>query len=87
MQNPIDEQGWGFMHTRSDSAVHGPTNTCEYAGTGSVAVEALDVELELGRIAAQVAFRERRLAVEEHLMHVPEPTLDCSRLEIGRAHV
>ena len=50
---------------------------------GPVAVEPRDVELELGGIPPQVVVLERLLAMEEQLVHLPEPVLERGRLGRG----
>jgi hypothetical protein len=53
-----------------------PANALEHPFSAAVAVEPRDVEPELERIAAEVVLLERRLAVEEHVVHLPEPALE-----------
>ena len=50
---------------------------------GPVLVEPCDVEPELGRVALKVGAFQRLLAMEEQLMHLPEPVLQGSRLDCG----
>ncbi len=49
-----------------------------------VAVEGRDVQAELGGVPAQVAVVERLLALEQQLVHVPEPALQRGGLGRGR---
>src|SRR5260370_12616538 len=46
-----------------------------YGRAGPVAVEGSYVRAELGGVPSQVAVLERLLAVEQQLVHVPEPAL------------
>src|SRR5260370_39916491 len=46
-----------------------------YGRAGPVAVEGSHVRAELGGVPSQVAVLERLLAVEQQLVHVPEPAL------------
>ena len=43
----------------------------------------IEIEPELGRVPPQVVVRERLLAVEEQLVHLPEPVLERGRLGRG----
>ena len=55
----------------------------EHRGAARGRVEPREVEPELGGVAAQVVVLERLLAVEEHLVHLPEPVLERRRLGRG----
>ena len=61
---------------RRQSALDVPADTPQDASAGAVVVEPCDVEVELGRIPPQVVVLERLLAMEEQLVHVPEPVLE-----------
>ena len=77
MHDAVDEQGRSTEHLAGgEPALDVAADPREHARAGAVGVEALEVKPELGRIRAQVGVLERLLAMEEQLVHLPEPTLD-----------
>src|SRR6478609_6694736 len=85
VHDAVDEQGRGAAHfTRGDSALDVPPNPPQDLRAESIMVEARDVQLELRGICVKVGVTQRLLAVEEQLVHLPEPALKCGCLGCGR---
>jgi hypothetical protein len=84
VHDALDEQGRCAPHlTRRNSALDVPANTAQHISAELIFVEACAVELEFGRIPLQIVVFECVLAVEEQLVHVPEPALECGGLGRG----
>ncbi len=76
VDDAVDEQGRRAHHlARSQAAVDIPADPVRHLDAGPVPVERRHVQAELGGVPAQVAVLERLLAVEQQLVHVPEPAL------------
>jgi hypothetical protein len=76
VHDAVDEESRRAAHlTRRQTALDVSPNPPQDIRAGSILVEAGDVEPELGGIPPQVLVVERLLAMEEQLMHVPEPAL------------
>ena len=85
MHDAVDEQRRCAAHlARCQSALDVPTDPPRDARVGPVLVELLDVEFELGCIAAQVVVFERSLAMKEQIVHLPEAVLERGCLGGGR---
>src|SRR3954468_20250715 len=77
----VDEQGGRPLHlTRGDPALDITAYALQAGGAGPVAVELSRVEVELGGVAAQVVVLELTLAMEQELVHLPDPALAGRRL-------
>src|SRR4051794_30297218 len=77
VHDSVDEERGRAAHlTGRRRAANVPANALEHPFSAAVAVEPRDVEPQLERIAAEVVLLERRLAVEEHVVHPPEPALE-----------
>ena len=84
MSDPVDEQGGRAEHfARGLSAADVPQYSLHRAVAGTIALESLQVESELGGVAVQVGVLERFLPMEQHVVHLPEAALERRRL--GRA--
>jgi hypothetical protein len=81
MHDAVDEQRRGAANLAAgEPALDVPADAGEHAGARAVGVEAVDVEPELGRAAAQVVVLQRSLAVEQQGVHLPEAVLQRGRL-------
>ena len=69
---------------RRDAARHVSVDSRQHVGAAPVEIEAFDVQPELARIAPKIVVLEGMLALEEQLMHPPEPALQRGRLGRGR---
>jgi hypothetical protein len=77
MHYSVDEQRRGASHlTGRDSAANVALYALQRQVGAAVAVKPRDVEHELDRVAAQVVVRKRRLAADEHFVHLPETALE-----------
>jgi len=84
VHDAVDEQRRRSPHlARGDPALDVTANAVQHPGAGPIAVERVDVESELAGVPQQVVVVERALAVEEHLVHLPEAILQRGGLGRG----
>src|ERR1700761_6191847 len=76
MHDPVDEQGGCTEHlARLQTAAEVALNPVERDLAGAVAIELREIEADLLGVAPEILVLECLLTVEQHVVHLPEPSL------------
>ena len=80
MSRPVHVEGRRAVDAAANPAHEVLVHPGRVGVRGQIGVEPLDVEPELTGIGVEVGVREMRLALLEHVVHLPEPALCAGRL-------